>query len=451
MLHKTPSSQPIQCELFRTELARFINMNHPLVKLAKEIDWKSFEDALAPRFNDTKGRPSLPVRLAIGLLYLKYTFNVSDEEVVALWCENPYWQYFTGGVFFETRFPVDPSSLSRWRKRMEEEDMEKLLQASIKAGLKAGFIKPEAFESVSSDTTVQPKNIAYPTDSVLVRSMIKKLVFQAKAAKIELKRTFIRVSRKLVRKCSGYLHANQYNRAMKVIRQLRTMLRKIVEDIRLDKSEKSPAMEELLKVSDRLLKKDARGTEKVYSVHEPDVVCVCKGKAGKRYEYGCKVGFVATTEGNWITAAKSFTGLPYDGNLLKDCIEQSVRITNRQPKSIVCDLGYRKKGGHTDLAGVEIVNRFKTNVEPTTRKRWNRRSAIEPIIGHLKSDHRLARNFLSGTHGDMANALLAAAGFNLRKILRGYARLFLSFCREVLLQPLIRHILPLQQLRLETA
>ena len=259
------------------------------------------------------------------------------------------------------------------------------------------------------------------------------------------------MSKKLVKKCSGNLHANQHNRAMKVIKQLRTMLRKIMEDIRLDKSEKSPVMEALLKISDHLLKKDARGTEKVYSVHEPDVVCVCKGKAGQRYEYGCKVGFVATTEGNWITAAKSFTELPYDGNLLKDCIKQSVRITYRQPKSIVCDLGYRKKGGHTDLAGVEIVNCFKTNVELATRKRWNRRSAIEPIIGHLKSDHRLARNFLFGTHGDMANALLAAAGFNLRKILRGYARLFLSFCREVLLQSLIRPILPLRQLRLGMA
>ena len=410
-----------QGALFQAELVHLVHAAHPLVRLASEIDWASFEAAFGAAYADSKvGRPPAPTRLLVALHYLKYASDLSDEGVLAAWVENPYWQYFSGEKFFQHEPPIDPSSMSRWRTRVGDAGAEQLLKESIQAGLRLNLIKACQVARVNVDTTVMEKNVRHPTDARLLDRAREKLVKQAKAEGVQLRQSYVRVGKQALLMQSRYAHAKQFKRARRETRRLRTILGRVIRDVQRKAVNPSPELKELLALSTRLHQQERTDKRKLYSLHEPAVDCISKGKAYKRYEFGCKVALAVTSHGGWVLAAKAMPGNPYDGHTLKAMLEQASSLTGRTLERVYVDMGYR---GH-DYEGPIIVNVDKRRRGRTPKSVWRwmkRRSAIEPTIGHLKEHKRLNRNRLKGALGDRINALLAAAALNLHKIMRTLA------------------------------
>lgn len=417
-----PKSRPPQCELFGAQLSELLNPEHPLYVLAERMDWHEFDSAIDACYAEELGRPGVNTRLMIGLLYLKHAFDESDESVVARWVENPYWQFFCGCQYMQHELPIDPSSLSRWRKRVGAERLEKLLEATIQAALAIGAMRPHELQKVNVDTTVQEKAIAFPTDARLYHKMRAALVRRAKSLGISLRQNYRFKGKKLLAKQGRYAAARQMKRAAKMTRQLKTILGRVLRDIQ----RKAPArqgrivdepMRALVALAERLLEQTRTSKNKVYSIHAPEVECIAKGKAHKRYEFGCKTSVATTSKSNWIVGAHALHGNPYDGHTLSGAIQQVERLSGRTPDDVMVDQGYR---GH-DYEGSAIVHVVRSIPKRATRalrRMLKRRAAIEPTIGHMKSDNRMNRNYLTGPEGDRINALLSAAGYNLRKLLR---------------------------------
>jgi IS5 family transposase len=406
-----------QHELFRMELERIIDVKHPLVKLAKQIDWETFEKHFEKYFKD-EGRPAIETRLMVSLHYLKYAFNLSDEDVVAKWVENPYWQYLSGRQYFEHEFPIDPSSMVRWRKRVGVNGAEQLLGETIRTGIEEGHIKSSELTRVNVDTTVQTKAIQFPTDARLYNRMRQRLVTAARDEGVTLRQSYERVGVQTLRRQQNYAHAQQFRRARRETKRLKTLLGRVVRDIERKAVDRSTGMQSQLTLARRILAQERHSKNKIYSIHEPQVQCIAKGKVHRQYEFGCKVGFVVSAKGNWILGAKAFSGNPYDGHTLKKSLTQAERLTKVKIEQAVCDQGYRGHG--IDDCKVLIVPRRKNHASRVIRRWWRRRNAIEPIIGHEKSDHRLERNHLSGELGDKLNAIFSACGFNIKKLLRAF-------------------------------
>lgn len=406
-----------QIELFKTELNRIVNLKHPLAKLRKQIDWKTFEIKFEDEFSD-EGRPAIETQLMVSLHYLKYTYDLSDEETVARWVENPYWQYFSGRQYFEHKVPIDSSSMTRWRKRIGKEGAEELLGQTIRTAVKQKYLKRTQCKKVLVDTTVQTKAIRFPTDARLYDRMRESLVKTAQKEEVELRQSYVHVGKKALRRQQNYGHARQMRRAKKETRRLRTYLGRVIRDIERKIKEPSQKLKEQLAVAKQLMEQKRNSKNKIYSIHEPHVECIAKGKVHQRYEFGCKVGFVVSAKGNWILGAQAFTGNPYDGHTLKTSLEQAQRLTPMKIEQAVCDLGYRGHG--IKDTKISIVPRNKKKASKVIRNLWRRRNAIEPIIGHSKSDHRLNRNQLVGKQGDQFNAIFSACGFNIKKLLRAF-------------------------------
>jgi len=419
-MYKNNVSGSSQGHLFKPFLRDIVSERHSLVRLADAIDWKSFETGLEECFCSDNGRVSLPVRLMVGLHYLKYAYDMSDEGVLEEWLENPYWQYFCGGEHFEHELPLDSSSMTRWRKRLRKAGAEKMLEESLKTGLREGFIKRTELKRVNVDTTVQEKNVRFPTDARLYDRMRERLVNAAQQRGIQLRQSYKRIGKKSLLKQSGYARARQMKRARKQTRTLKTYLGRIIRDIERKALVVDPELQELLNLGNQLYHQQRQDKNKIYSIHEPQVECIAKGKAHKRYEFGCKAGFVTTAATNWIVGAMAFHSNPYDGHTLPEALKQTTRLTGFEPKQATCDLGYR---GHsyTGNCDIQIVNRFRKRLPESMRHWWRRRSAIEPVIGHAKEDNRLSRNRLKGIEGDQLNAIFAGCGYNIRKMLRAFA------------------------------
>lgn len=420
-----PQSDDKQKDLFRVELERIIDGNHPLVKLSKQINWREFDEAFSASFCEDNGRPGCSTRLMVGLHYLKHTFDLSDEESLERWVDSPHWQYFCGMKYFEHQLPIHYSSMSRWRKRIAEAGAEKMLAESIQTGLKSGVIKPKMLEKVNVDTTVEEKNIRFPTDARLYDRMREHLVKEALKQGLILRQSYRRVGRKTLLKQSRYAHAQQFKRAQRMTRRLKTLLGRVVRDIQRKAGDKVPTLlKEKLGLAQRLLKQQRQDSKKIYSIHEPHVECICKGKIHKRYEFGCKVSIISTSKGNWILTSQAIHGNPYDGKTLASSLKQAQRVSGQLPKQAFCDLGYR---GHEKVrcTTIKVVPQKRKHLSRSLRHWMNRRAAIEPIIGHLKADHRFERNRLKGKLGDQLNALLSACGFNFRKLMRAF---FLPIC-----------------------
>ena len=423
MMTRNKTSDPHQGDLFKVYLRDLINPSHPMVRLADQVDWKQFEDAMAPVFADGQGRPSADVRQVVGLLYLKYAYDLSDADVVAIWMENPYWQYFTGSVFFEHRPPIDSSTLTNWRKRIGEAGAEQMLAETLRAGLKTQMIRPKDLKRVNVDTTVQEKEIRFPTDARLVHRSLEVLVRLAKRHGISLRQTYVRVAKKSMLKLGGYAKAKQFKRAKRETKFLQIRLGRVLRDFQgKAPTEVRQKYQALLDRIERIHTQQRHDKRKVYSVHAPEVECIAKGKIHKQYEFGVKVGLVSTSKGNWIVGAKAFPGNPYDGHTLQGSLEQAERLMGTMPEMACCDLGYRKSG-YKGACDIQVVNRFRKRLPKSLRKWWKRRSAIEPVIGHVKSDCRGNRNRLKGSDGDKVNAILAAAAYNFRKLMKGLALL----------------------------
>ena len=358
----------------------------------------------------------------VGLHYLKHVHDLSDEEVVARWVENPYWQFFCGFDFFQHEAPIDASTMTRWRQRIGPAGLEEMLKASVGVALDAGVAKPSSLERVSVDTTVQPKAIAHPTDSRLYWKALQLLVRQAKRHGITLRQSHTRLAKAAMVRAGRHAHARQFRRMRRALRQLRTYLGRVFRDVGR-KIAGNQALEgrfaRLLGLVERLLAQKPKDKDKLYALHAPEVVCIAKGKARTPCEFGAKVGIAVTNREGLVLAAKAFARNPYDGHTLAATLDQATCVSGVAAERIYVDKGYR---GH-DYAGagqVMIAGR-RRGLSATMRRELRRRSAIEATIGHMKTDGRLDRNFLLGQAGDAINALLAAAGHNLRLVLAALA------------------------------
>lgn len=427
---KPPTNDPgaTQHDLFRSELRQMIDLRHPLVKLAESIDWSRFDEQFGATYCEENGRPGIRTRLMVALTYLKYTHDLSDDDTVQGWVENPYWQYLSGARFFEHELPINPSSMTRWRKRIGEAGAEAMLSETIEVGKRLGFVKASQLTRINVDTTVQEKHVRFPTDARLYDRARDRLVKTAKRLGIKLRQGYGRVGRKLLLKQSRYAHAKQYRRARKCTKKLRTYLGRVLRDMERKAKTGNAELKSLLAISRRICEQKREDKGKVYSVHAPEVECISKGKAHKRYEFGCKVSVAATSRGGWFVGAKAFHDNPYDGHTLSDAMEQVVRVTGVEPDHAFADRGYR---GHDYTGSCVIhVDRVRRGSIALSLWRWmKRRAAVEPGIGHLKHGHRMDRNRLKGTAGDRFNAVLSASGMNLSKL----GKKLLDFLRPIVI------------------
>ena len=469
-------------DFFRARLDSMIDMRHPLSVLATRMPWADIESALAPvlahkdrsgrvvpdadLFGPTAqlagaglsnaGRPRLPIRLVVALLYLKHAFNLSDEELCDRWSENVVWQFFSGMVYYEPRLPCDATQIGRFRRVLGEAGVEQLLKSTIEASVSMGAVKKAEFEMIIVDTTVQEKAIAHPTDSRLLEIARHKVASAAKRCGIALKQTFAKEGKELRRKAGGYAHAKQFNRLRRTVKRQRTILGALMRDaqrglqaisqassqVMAGREPTALAIAELmlwLERAQRIRTQQRHSKNKLYALHAPEVECIGKGKARKPYEFGVKVSLAVTHKHGLMVGARAFPGNPYDGHTLAEQLEQTNTLLQDigvKPSTAVVDLGFR--GVDEACAPVQLIHRGKFKSLDAQQRKWlKRRQAIEPAIGHTKSDHRMDRCWLSGSSGDALHAVLCAAGFNIRWLLRaitakGLAALLLALSQLAL-------------------
>ena len=419
-------------DLFRARLDQIINLRHELAQLAGQIDWDFIDGEIAPLYSE-KGRPGIPTRFAIGLLLLKQIYGLSDEGVCERWVYDPYFQYFTGEEFFQHEFPHERSDLSHWRKRLGDR-LELLLAESLRVAHASGALRSKDLARVTVDTTVQPKNITFPTDAKLLHAAIKGLNRLADKHGVRLRQSYVRVARHAAMMAGRYAHAKQFNRHRRQLRFLRSRLGRLIRDIGR-KIAGRPDLEAALALpltqasQIRSQQQRQRGW-KLYSFHAPETECIGKGKASAPYEFGVKVSIVTTNArapgGQFVLHAKALPGNPYDGHTLRDVIDQTQKLTGREIERAYVDKGYR--GHDTENPRRVFISGQKRGVFGVIKRELRRRSAIEPVIGHLKAEGHRGPCYLKGRTGDAANAILSAVGYNFRRILawlRILLRLFL--------------------------
>jgi IS5 family transposase len=441
MKPKAPVRQA-QRELFRVELDQLVDPAHALVRLGRQINWLGFDELLGQTYALTKGAPGVSTRLMVALHYLKYQHDLSDEAVVAQWVENPYWQHFSGEQFFQHEMPIDPSSMTRWRKRLGEAGAEAMLKETIETGLRMKVITAAQIQHINVDTTVQTKAVRYPTDARLYNRSRERLVKTARKLGLHIKQSYERVGPRLLMQQSRYAHARQPKRAAGCTRKLRTALGRVIRQIERQQPMPTDQLSRLLTTAKRIHAQQPQDKNKVYSVHEPKVACIAKGKAGKKYEFGNKVSVAATSRGGWLLGALSLLDNPYDGHTLAQQLSQVRRLVSHKIKTTPeahVDLGYRGHN-HTGPETVHIDKRRRGSTPKPLWRRMKRRAAIEPTIGHLKSEHRLERNQLKGTTGDAINALLSAAAMNFQKLLGFFLHFWLRLCALLWLPPTIQSV-----------
>ena len=422
MRPKKPKKQP-QDQLFQIRLDVVCDPVNSLVKLADRIDWDNLDEQFATLYS-AEGRPAIATRMMVGLTLLQSLYSLSEDDVVNRWPENPYWQYLCGETFFQHQSPIARSGLSKWRQRISSQGMETLLQQTLTVGLAVGAVKSRSLKRVSVDTTVQPKAITHPTDSKLLNRSREHLVGLAKKEGICLRQSYQRKGPQAALKAGRYAHAQQFKRMRKSIKTLKTYLGRVVRDIERKTNIITPELKDALTQAKRLLKQQRSDSHKLYSLHEPHVSCISKGKAHKKYEFGNKVSVCVTNKENFIIGTQGLEGNPYDGHTLKGALEQVTKLTGTRPERCYVDRGYR---GHGVTDTAVFLSGQRRNVTPTIKRELKRRSAIEAVIGHEKTEGRLGWNQLRGLLGDKVNALMAAIGYNLRLILKA-----ISFLVQIL-------------------
>ena len=415
MLGKNPKKQP---ELFRPMLVDFIDDKHELVLLSEKIDWDYFEKEFSPLYSKT-GNPSHPIRFMVGCLLLKHLYNLGDETLASAWIMNPYMQYFCGRVFFEHQFPCDPSNFVHFRKRIGEKGIEKIFSYSVRMH----DAKTSTSNFVLSDTTVQENNTTFPTDAKLCKKVIDYCNKIAENEGIKQRQRYTKVSKQLVRNTYNGKQPKRAKLARKSQRQLKTIAMRLIRELERNfTAEQQEFYRESMELYTKAVTQKRNDTDKVYSLHKPFTRCIAKGKAHKQYEFGNKVGLVTTSNKGKkiILGIKAFLQTPYDGHTIEPLLEQMETGGQQLPKELVYDRGGK---GKSEIKGVKIsipgVPR-KTDTayqKHTKRKKFRTRAAIEPIIGHLKTDFRLAQNYFLGETGPQINALLSATAWNMKKMM----------------------------------
>lgn len=457
-------------DFFRARLDAMIDLRHPLAVLATCLPWKVIEASLDPSLAKAArehnvptgtdllgpnsggivaagvspaGRPRLPIRLMVSLLYLKHAFNLSDEALCERWAENVVWQYFSGMDYYQPCLPCDATQIGRFRSDIGEAGLETILKATIDTAIATKAIKPVEFERVIVDTTVQEKAIAYPVDARLLEIARHQIVKAAKAAGIALRQTFAKEGKQLRFKASGYAHAKQFKRLKRILKRQRTIVGILIREVRAKMgisatTATSSKLTTLLERAERIRTQQPKDKNKLYALHAPEVECISKGKARNRYEFGVKVSLAITHKQGLMVGAKRFVGKPYDGHTLKTQLAQSndlIKAAGKSIKQAIVDLGYR--GVDKDNPGVEVVHRGRIkSMSEAEKKVLKRRQAIEPVIGHTKHDHRMIRCYLKGAIGDALHAISCAAGYNICWLMRAISRLGLKglFALAFLLQ-----------------
>jgi IS5 family transposase len=415
MLKKLPV-QP-QLEMFKTVLTSFIHPEHELCLLAKKINWDDLEKEFAPLYGKV-GHPSVPIRTIVGLLLLKQMYNLGDETVVERYLENPYWQHFCGEIYFQYKLPFDPSDFVHFRHRIGPEGMKKIFKQSIDL-FGEDKVRREVKE-VRVDTTVQEKNITFPTDRKLTEKVIEHCKRIAKKEDIKLKRTYTFEIRKLKQQLRFARKPKNLKKHIKAQKKLHRIAFKIYHDL---VKQLNPIPKSYMKEFDvlyRVLIQQRDDTNKIYSIHEPEVLCISKGKEHKPYEFGNKSSFAYTRESGIIVGAMAVEGNAYDGHTLKPQLEQVKELTGGKIKKAIVDRGYKVKGGipSIDIVMPKALKRESYYLKKKREERCRSRAGIEGLISHLKHDHRMLKNYLKGTAGDQTNTLLAAAAYNMMKWMR---------------------------------
>ncbi len=403
--------------LFEQRLCKLLNSQNPLYKMSKAVPWEDLEIALSPYFTIKVGAPAKPIRLVSGLFMLQHCFDVSDEDALQNWLENPYWQFFCGYDYLQWELPLDPSSMSRWRKRIGPQGAEAILRATVRAAQITGIVKPVSFKRVIADTTVMEKNITYPRDVHLYLKSLQMMVQIAKKKGIHLRQTYTRIGKRHAYFYCRYAHARQMKRAQRELKKLRTITGRVHRELQkwiVDKEEEK-YLHTLLERIEKILLQKRKDKEKIYSLHE-DVEYITKGKAHKKYEFGCKVSVVVTHKEGLVVSSQACHGNPYDGHTLKAALKNTESITGHEVEMAFLDKGYK---GHK-IEDIKVwISGMKKGVSVWYKKQLARRQAIEPRIGHMKSDGKLNRNYLKGKLGDQLNAILCGVGENCRIVLRG--------------------------------
>lgn len=409
-----------------------LSHRHPLYILANQIQWDIFEQAFSKLYSE-EGRPAKPIRLMVSLLMLKHVRNLSDESVVEQWFENIYYQYFSGEKTYACGVPCEPSDLVHFRNRIGVQGIELIFKESIRVNGKDG-----GEQEATTDTTVQEKNITYPTDNKLHRKIIKKCVGIASAEGIELRQSYARTMKKLLMEQRFRSHPKNKGRARKADRKVKTIAGRLVREL---ERKLTPGLhQDTLELFKKVLLQKRADSNKIYSLHEPHTQCMTKGKEHKKYEFGSKVSIITTKTTGVIIGALNIEKNVHDSKTLQPAIEQQQRLTGITLKNNFVDRGFR---GVKEVLGTTIIAPDKPGKQRTAyekqklRKGFKRRAAIEPKIGHLKQDHRLSRNFYKGIKGDNINVMLAAAGMNFKRMLNKWKLNPLVFLAQ-LLQALFR-------------
>ncbi len=411
-----------------------LSHKHPLYQLAGAINWGVFEKEFSKHYSPTQGKPAKPIRLMVALLILKQVRNLSDESVVDQWAENSYYQYFSGEFYFSPNPPCVATELVEFRKRIGSQGVELIFKESIKVN---GDDAND--DNLSGDTTIQEKNITYPTDDKLYKKIIKECQSIAKDEQIELRQSYTQTVKKLSTIQRFKKNKNGWSKAKKAGKKVKTIAGVLVREL----NRKLPAdilnkYSADLNLYEKVLAQKRGDSNKIYSLHEPDVKCYSKGKEHKRFEFGSKVSILITQKTGVIVGALNFNSTAHDSKTLAHALEQYNRLTNKQAKNIFVDRGYQ---------GPKTINETKiftpkpdNNITKTKRKKHSRRAAIEPVIGHLKSDYRMNRNFLKGVIGDEINVLLSAAAMNFKRVMNLWKQRlinFLFYIIQLVFEPLL--------------
>jgi IS5 family transposase len=413
--------------LFGGSFMDMLDSKDPLIVLADNFPWSKVESKFQKYYkNDKVGRPNKPIRLMVGLLLLKQLKNLSDERIVEEWKQNPYLQYFCGFSEYKPCLPCHATELVKFRNRIGKDGFEFIFKMSVE------LYGDEAKESqVIVDSTVQESNMTFPTDGKLAIKIVAKLLKIAKNENIKLRRSFIKEIKTLRIQLRFFRHPKKLKKALGAMKRLRQIAMVILRDIDRkfgDNLEGHSKYAQSFYLFNRVLKQMRNTPNKIYSLHEIDAYAINKGKDHKGYEFGTKASIVTTKNSNIIVGVSAHKTNIHDSKTLDIVLSNAVsNIGDNIINEAICDRGYR--GTKETIINNNIITisipgtRLKRDTQQQInikREKFKCRAAIEPIIGHLKSDHRMARNYLKGFKGDEINLFLAATAFNLKKWMRIY-------------------------------